>query len=73
MNEEGKLWMILLTMVTQNKESAGAEVTVELEQDVIGRAGNCLLRRAAAELTDLWGCLIRAVPKGDSRSVQTQI
>lgn len=65
--------MILLTMVTQNKESAGAEVAVELEQDVIGRAGNGLLRRAAAELTHLWGRLFRAVPMGDKRSVQTQI
>ncbi len=64
---------IRLTMVTQKKESAGAEVAVELEQDVIGRAGNGLLRRAAAELTDLWGCLIRAIPKGDNRSVQSQI
>lgn len=71
--EEAKLHKILLTMVTQKKESAGAEVAVELEQDVIGRAGNGLLRQAAAELTDLWGCLVRAVPKGDNRSVQTQI
>lgn len=54
-----------LTMVTQNKESAGAEVAVELQQDVIGCAGNGLLGRASTELTDLRGCLVRAVPTGN--------
>lgn len=56
-------------MVTENKEPAGAEVAVELQKDVIGHAGDGLLGRAAAELTQLWRCLVRAVPTRESGSV----
>lgn len=51
-----------LTVIMQNEESAGAEVAVELQEDVVGGAGDGFLYRTAAELTELrWG-LVRAVP-----------
>lgn len=37
----------------QNEEAAGAEVAVELQEDVVRGTGDGFLRRAAAELTQL--------------------
>ena len=53
-------------MVTEHEESAGAEVAVELQQHVVGSAGDGLLGRAAAELPDLRGRLVRTVPAGEN-------
>lgn len=42
-----------VTIIMQHKEAAGAEVTVEFDEDLIGSGGHALLHRVAAELTDL--------------------
>lgn len=44
------------------KEATGAEVTVELDEDLIGSGGHTLLGRAATELADLRGGLVRSIP-----------
>lgn len=44
------------------KEAAGAEVTVELDENLISGGGHAFLYRAAAELTDLRRGLIRSIP-----------
>lgn len=51
-----------LTVIMQNEESAGAEVAVELEQDVVRGAGDGFRYWATAELTKLRWSLVRAVP-----------
>ena len=51
-----------LTMVTENEEATPAEVTVELDEDLIGRAVHRLQRRVPAELTNLRRALVRSVP-----------
>lgn len=47
----------------QHEEAAGAEVTVEFDEDLIGGGGHAFLNRVAAELTDLRGGLVRSVPE----------
>lgn len=42
-----------VTVIMQHEEAAGAEVAVELDEDLIGGGGHALLRRGAAELTNL--------------------
>lgn len=42
-----------VTEIMQLKEAAGAEVAVELDEDLIGSGGHALLYRAATKLTDL--------------------
>lgn len=42
-----------LTVIMQNEEPAGAEVAVELQEDVVRGAGDGFLHRAATELTKL--------------------
>ena len=46
----------------QHKEATGAEVAVELDEDLIGGGGHALLYRTAAELTDLRRGLVRSIP-----------
>lgn len=46
----------------QHEEAAGAEVAVELDEDLIGGGGYALLCRGAAELTNLRRGLVRSVP-----------
>lgn len=57
-----KAWF---TMIMKHKEAAGAEVTVEFDENLIGRGGHALLDRVAAELTDLGRSLVRPIPRGD--------
>lgn len=49
----------------QLKEAAGAEVAVELDEDLIGSGGHALLYRAATKLTDLGWALVRSVPSAE--------
>jgi hypothetical protein len=51
-----------ITMVTQHEEAAGAEVAVELDEDLVGGGGHALLGRVSAELANLWRGLVRTVP-----------
>lgn len=46
----------------QHEEAAGAEVAVELDEDLIGGGGHALLRRGTAELTNLRRGLVGSVP-----------
>lgn len=46
----------------QHEEAAGAEVAVELDEDLIGGGGHALLCRGAAELTNLRRGLVGSVP-----------
>lgn len=46
----------------QHKEAAGAEVTVEFDEDLIGGGGHALLYGVAAELTDLRRGLVGSIP-----------
>lgn len=47
----------------KHKEAAGAEVAVELDENLIGGGGHALLDRAAAELADLGRSLVGPVPE----------
>lgn len=47
----------------KHKEAAGAEVTVELDEDVIGSGGHALLDRVTAELANLWRSLVGPIPE----------
>lgn len=47
----------------KHKEAAGAEVAVELDENLIGGGGHALLDRAAAELADLGWSLVGPVPE----------
>lgn len=51
-----------VTVIMQHKEAAGAEVAVELDEDLIGGGGHALLYRVATELTNLWWGLVGAIP-----------
>lgn len=51
-----------VTVIMQHEEAAGAEVAVELDEDLIGSGGHALLRRGAAELANLRGGLVGSVP-----------
>lgn len=44
------------------KEAAGAEVTVELDEDLVGRGRHALLCWAATELANLRRGLVRSIP-----------
>ena len=49
-------------MVTKYKEPASAEITVELDEDMIGCGIDLFLGRVPTELTNLRRSLVRAVP-----------
>lgn len=51
-----------LTIIMKLKEATGAEVTVELDEDLIGSGGHTLLSRAATKLADLRRGLVRSIP-----------
>lgn len=51
------------TVILKHKEAAGAEVTVELDENLIGGGGHALLDRVAAELADLGRTLVGPVPE----------
>lgn len=51
-----------VTIIMQHKEATGAEVAVELDEDLIGSGGHTLVYRVSAELTNLrWG-LVGSIP-----------
>lgn len=50
------------TVVTKHKEAAGAEVTMEFDENLIGSGGHALLDSIAAKLADLGWSLIGPVP-----------
>lgn len=50
-------------MITKHKEAAGTEVAVEFDENLIGGGGHALLDGTAAELADLGGHLVGAVPE----------
>lgn len=57
----------------KHKEAAGAEVTVELDENLIGSGGHALLDRVTAELANLWRSLVGPIPEesqegGDSKN-----
>lgn len=52
-----------LTVILKHKEAAGAEVAVELDDNLIGGGGHALLDRVAAELADLGRSLVGPVPE----------
>lgn len=60
-------------MVGENEEATGAEVTVELDEDVVGGAVDCLLGGATTELTNLRGALVRAIPVGRHSSMTARM
>lgn len=47
----------------KHKEAAGAEVTVEFDENLIGSGGHALLDSTAAKLADLGWSLIGTVPE----------
>ncbi len=49
-------------MVTKNKETTSTEVTVELDEDLIGCAVDRLQGSVTTELTDLGRTLVRTIP-----------
>lgn len=51
------------TVIMKHKKAAGAEVTVELDENLIGGGGHALLDGVAAELADLRRSLVRSVPE----------
>lgn len=51
-----------VTVIMQHEEAAGAEVAVELDEDLIGGGGHALLHRGAAELTNLRRGLVGSIP-----------
>lgn len=51
------------TVIMKHKEAAGAEVAVELDENLIGCGGHALLDRVAAELADLGRSLVGPVPE----------
>lgn len=59
-----------VTVIMQHKEAAGAEVAVELDEDLIGSGGHALLYRTAAELTDLRRGLVGSVPDTERQRQQ---
>lgn len=46
----------------QHEEAAGAEVAVELDEDLIGGGGHAVLDRVSTELTNLRRGLVGSVP-----------
>lgn len=54
------------TVVQQHEEAAGAEVAVELDEDLIGGGVHAFLDGAAAELTNLRRGLVRSIPDTES-------
>lgn len=50
-------------MITKHKEAAGTEVAVEFDENLIRGGGHALLDGTAAELADLGGRLVGAVPE----------
>lgn len=54
---------VAFTMVTKHKEAAGAEVTVEFDEHLIGGGGHALLDGVAAKLADLRWSLVGPVPE----------
>lgn len=54
---------VVFTVVTKHKEAAGAEVTVEFDENLIGGGGHALLDGVAAELADLGWSLVGSVPE----------
>lgn len=55
--------MKLLTMVTEHKETTSTEVTVELDEDLIGCAVDRLQGCVTTELTDLGRTLVWSIPE----------
>lgn len=51
-----------LTVVAEHEESGSREIRVELDEDDVGGGVDRLQSRVAAELADLRGRLVRAVP-----------
>lgn len=58
-----------VTVVLQHEETAGAEVAVELDEDLIGSGGHALLCRVAAELGNLRRSLVGPIPVTGLRDV----
>lgn len=54
---------VAFTVIMKHKEAAGAEVTVELDENLIGSGGNALLDRVPAELADLRRSLVGPIPE----------
>lgn len=77
MSGQEKVWdqkeEAALTVIMQDEEAAGAEVAVELQEDVVGGAGDGFLHRAATELPELRGGLVRAVPTASKSPGVTKV
>lgn len=57
----------------QHKEAAGTEVTVELDEDLVGRRGHAFLYRVSTELTNLGRRLVGPIPGKRDREVDRSV
>ncbi len=57
-------------MVTKHKETTSTEVTVELDEDLIGHAVDRLQSCVTTELTDLRRTLVRTIPAKNRNEVR---